>query len=1105
MEEVMERANPSLKLQFPICLFLGLLLVFASTITAMAQFTTARLSGTVTDSSGSAIPGAMLVVKSPDTGYTQNAISGAGGVYLFPSLPVGTYRLSVTMAGFAEYVQDGLTLTVNQSATQNISLNVGNVVQEVTVNADASLVTTESAEVGQLVNTESIVALPLNGREVQQLVFLIPGAVNVSSQNCGSNCEGGVIPGEQYAKINGGGSNGVYYLLDGVDYNDTYINTNMPFPSPDALEEFNVQTTNMSAVYGNATGGVVNVLTKSGSDQIHGDAFEFLRNYDMDARNYFASSPDPLKQNQFGGTVGGPILHHKLFYFGSYQGTRTNTSQNGLVAFVPTQAERSGDFSDILPSIQLVDPVTGVPFLGNQVSLGRLSSVAEYVLQHIPLPNGPGRQLTYNGVPTVANTNEYLGKLDYNFGKHHLSGHYLQTDYTVPLVSASSADQNLLKTNTNNPQNLSVKNISVVDIYTISNKFLLNSYFGYTSENGTTLSPVPFTMADAGSLVAQPVNKGNGNGPTLSLSVGGGFGVYNVPYGVWNHGDQSLREVATDLKGHHELQFGGEWLRVRLPMGHTYLENGSFGFTNSLSGDNTADFLLGQLSSFQQGGGYYLDFTGTNWSAFVQDNWKATSRLTISGGLRWDPYLPYTDSLGRVACFVPGAQSTRYPNAPVGLLFGGTNHDAGCPNSSIYNSPYNFGPRVGFATQLTADGKTSLRGGAGYYYEQENTVALQDIVGIPPFSPTVSLTDVNLTDPYGSAGVQNPFPASFGPSTPPSTATFPPDIYFYSIFDRHFRLPQILTWNLTLERGLGEHWLIRAAYMGNKADRLTGTGDQEDGMLQLNPAIYIPGASTEANTQQRRVYPAFGLVNSINSGVNSNYHSLQLSLEKHLTHGLYFLINFTWSKSLNDFGPAGGSGTNTCTCGRHFDYGPDTGDVNKIIRFSGSYSLPKVPLPKTVSSVINGWELSGTTNWHTGFPFTIFSNQDNSFSGIGADRASLAVSSISDAILSTGRPHSQLISEWFNTSAFTSNPIGTFGNTGKNILRGPRYADTDLALLKNTKLHDTVSLQFRAEFYNSLNNVNFGMPDGGLLDSGFGQITSAQSPRILQLALKLLF
>jgi outer membrane receptor protein involved in Fe transport len=1084
------------------CYVFMLAIAMATNLPLMAQFTTARLSGSVVDGSAAAVAGATVTVKNVAMGYTQSTTSGAAGEYLFPGLPVGAYQLTVTMNGFSPYVQNGLVLTVNQAATQNVALQVGQLLQQVTVQANSSMVTTESPTVGQLINQQSITGLPLNGRDVQQLVFLIPGAVNVSAQNCGSNCQGGVIPGEQYAKINGGGSNGVYYLLDGVDFNDTYINTNMPFPNPDAIQEFNIQTDNMSAVYGNATGGVVNVVTKSGADQIHGDAFEFLRNYALDARNYFASSPDPLKQNQFGGAIGGPILKNKLFYFGSYQGTRTNTTANGQVAFVPTAAERTGDFSDLLPGAQLVNPNTGVPFINNQIPAADLNPVALYVLQHIPLPNGPDRQLTYNGAPLINNTDEYTAKADYNLGKHHLSGHYFQINYNVPLVSPASADVNVLETNTNDPQKLVVKHVSVVDIYTISSNFLLNSYFGYTSEDGTTYSPVPFSMGDAGANVAQPVKSGPGVGPVISLSVGGGFSIGNVPYGVWNHGDLSLREVATLVKGQHELSFGGELLRIRLPMGHTYLESGQFGFSNNLSGDNTADFLLGQMSNFAQGGGYYLNFTGNNWSAFVQDNWKVSPRLTVSAGLRWDPFYPYTDTLGRVACFVPGAQSTRYPNSPQGLLFGGSKHDAGCPASSIYNNPYNFGPRLGFASQLTSDGKTSLRGGAGYYYEEPNTVWLQDIVGIPPFSPTVNLTDVSLTDPYGSAGVANPFPAQFGPRNPGPDATFPPDLFFYSIFDRHFRLAQVLTWNLTLERGFGQSWLARVAYMGNEADRLTGTGDQEDGMLQLNPAVYIPGQSTEANTQERRIYPAFGNINSIDSGVNGSYHALQLTLERRFTHGLSFLANYTWARALDDFGPAGGSGTNSCSCGRYFDYGPDTGDVNKVFRVSGLYMLPHLPGPGLVNKVVNGWQVTGIANWQSGFPFSIFSNDDNSFSAIGADRADLTVPSVKNALLSTGRPHAQLTQEWFDTSAFAANAIGTFGDTGKNILRGPRYFDTDLALLKNTNVTERVSLQFRAEFYNALNNVNFGMPDGGLMDSGFGQITSAQSPRIMQLALK---
>jgi hypothetical protein len=1089
--------------------FLAFLAVVLWSTPVAAQLTTARLGGIVADKTGSAVAGADVSVLEVQTGYKQTAKTGTSGEYLFPGLPVGNYELTVDIAGFSTYVQKGIVLAVGQAATSNIELQVGSVSEQVTVTSDASLVTTDSATVGQLINQQSIVAMPLNGRDVQQLVFLIPGATNVSSQNCGANCEGGTFPGEQYAKVNGGGSNGVAYLLDGVDFNDPYINANLPFPNPDAVQEFNLDTNNMSAAYGNATGGIVNVVSKSGTDHIHGSAFEFLRNYALDARNYFATSADPLKQNQFGGSIGGPILKNKLFYFGSYQGTRTNTTNNGQVQFVPTMAERQGDFSDLLPTTQLVDPVTGVPFPGDQIPTTRLSAVANYLLQDVQPPNGPGRQLTFNGSPLVQNTDEYLAKVDYNVGKHHLSGRYFQVNYDVPIFTPPST--NILEIDTNPAEKLTLKNIGVVDLYAISSTFVLNSYFGYTSQVGKSLSNIPFNMNQAGVNIAEPASQSGGVGPGLDLSVSGGLAINGSHYGNFTRGDESLRETATLIRGKHDIQFGGEALRISTPMGNEYEEDGVFGFSNSLSGDNTADFMLGAVSNFTQAGGLYLDFTGINWSTFIEDDWRATPRLTVSAGLRWDPFFPYTDSLGRVACFQPGAQSTRFPNAPAGLLFGGSSHDAGCPKSAMVNNPLNFGPRLGFALQLTQDGKTSLRGGAGYYYESPNTVALEDVVGIPPFAPIVSLTDVSLSDPYGSAGVSNPFPAEFGPTTPGPSATFPQDISLYPYFSLHFRLPIVLTYNLTVERGIGKSWLVRAAYMGSTGTHLNGTGDQEAGLLAMNPATYIPGQSTEANTQQRRPYPNFGPLYELDSEVHSNYNALQLTLQKRFSQGFAFLSNFTWAKSMDDFGPGGSgghqnpSGSNTCTCGRNFDYGPDTGDVSKTFKLSGNYRPPAAHLKGPAGSLINGWELSGIATEQTGFPYTIYAEDDNAFSGIGNDHADLTVPNIKGAILSSGRSHSQLVQEWFNTNAFTANAIGTFGNSGKNVLRGPRYFDTDMALLKNTPIKEGVSVQFRAEFYNALNNVNFGMPDAGLTDSAFGHLTYAMSPRILQFSLKALF
>ncbi|MGA2643195.1 MAG: TonB-dependent receptor [Candidatus Sulfotelmatobacter sp.] len=1096
---------------------LGLFLVLASIMPVWGQYTTARLSGVVTDPSEAVVVGASVTIRDPGTGYTQTTTSTSAGQYLFPSLPVGTYQITVSMAGYTSYVQKGIVLSVNQAASQDIQLHVGAVSQQVVVTENSSLVTTDSPTVGQLIDQREINQLPLNGRDVQQLVFLAPGTTNVTANYCAANCEGGVFPTEQYAKVNGGGANGVNYLLDGVDANDTYINANVPFPNPDALQEFNLITGNMSASFGNAIGGVVNVVTKSGTDQIHGDVFEFLRNSALDASDYFSGGlVNPLKQNQFGGSVGGPIIKNRLFYFGSYQGTRLHTAQNGQIASVPNATERTGDFSDLLPGTQLINPATGANYNNNQIPV---SPVSTYILNHIPLPNGSNDQLNFNGGPDIQNTDEYLAKVDFNLGKHHLSGHYFQMNYTDPVFIPPPT--NLLELR-GDAEHLVLKNISVVDIYTISPTFLLSSYFGYNSENGTTLSSAPFSMADAGVNMAVPENRGGGNSAVLNLTVGGDFLLQGVPYGVWNRGDQSLREIATWIKGRHEVQFGGEILRVRLPMGNQYQESGVFDF-ESLTGSPFADFELGAVTSFTQGGGLYLNFTGYRESLFVQDNWKATPRLLLTAGLRWDPFFPYTDSEGRVACFVPGAQSQRFPTAPVGMLFGGKNHDPGCPNSSIYNNPKNFGPRLGFAYRITKDGNTSIRGGAGYYYEAPNTVAFEDVVGVPPFAPIINLGSspgsplVTLVDPYGSSGTTNVFPAQFGPINPTaSNAIFPSSgISFSQIFDRHFRLPMVLSYNLTLERGFKQDFMLRVAYVGNEGRHLSGTGDQESGLLQLNPSHWDPTLQQEVP-----VYPAYGSIASINSGVNSNYNAAQITLEKRMTHGFSFLTNFTWAKELDDFAPAGGSPylTNTCSCGRYFDYGPSDDDLSKTFKINGEYMVPRVNLPKLVDKVVNGWGLSGTVSWQTGFPFSIFSGTDNSLSGMLGDRADLAVASVQQAVLGSGRSHAAEVQEWFNTSAFVPNAIGTFGDTGKNVLRGPRFFDADLAAVKNAKITERLSMEFRAEFFNVFNNVNFGRPDGNLADLGttYGQITGlagasssntygTAQPRIIQFAVKFAF
>jgi len=1078
-----------------------------------AQFTTASLSGTVVDTTGASVPDARVTVANVDTGFTQSVVTNSIGDYLFPRLPVGKYSLTVEKSGFTTYVQSGIGLVVNQAATQPVTLAVGAISQQVAVTADATLVTTESATVNQVVTQKQILDLPLDGRQVQQLVFLSAGVTDATTHYCGAMCEGGTYPGEQYAKTNGTAAESINYQLDGVAYNDTYINANLPFPNPDAIQEFSLQSTNMSAEYGNAVGGVVNGVTRSGTNQIHGDLFEFLRNGNMNARNFFAPAQDQIKRNQFGGAIGGPILKDHLFYFGTYQGTRYSNAAQGNIEFVPTAAERTGDFSDLPPGTPF-DPLNNnTPFPNQQIPQNRLSPVSQFLLKTIPLPTGPGEQITYLGPSQHWRDDQFLIKGDYVRGKNQLSVRYFFTEFNQqPFI----AKTNLLQAD-GNGNVVRVQNVAATHTFSATPHLLFNTWFGWDRQTGGSLSGAPFCMPDAGVSIAKT------DPCELSISVGGGFSIQTNHYGAFDRGDETYREDVTYIKGGHELHFGGEALHIRAPMANTYQQNGVFNFTNILSGNNMADFMIGQVSQFIQDGGLYLDFTGTKWSAFVQDNWRATHRLTLNMGLRWDPWFPYKDSQGRVACFQPGKQSTRFPNAPLGLIFGGSNHDAGCPEASIESKPGNFAPRLGFAYRLTEDGKTSLRGGAGIYYSIPNTVAFQDVVGIPPFAPIISLPFVNFQDPYGSFGIANPFPGAFGGISKPA----PPDsqfpqgpISFTQIFDKNFQLPAIYLWNLTLERQFGKSLLVRAGYIGNKGTHLFGTADQESGLFQANPAIYIPGynpdgtrKSTPANEQQRRLYPTFGFVNTIDSAINSNYNGLQLTVEKRFGAGLSLLANYTWAKELNDFAPVGSYYSSTNPFDRHFDYGPSDEDVRHVFKLSGTYLFPHVPVSAFANKMINGWQLGGILTWQGGFPFTVYSGVDNSFSGIYQDRADFTGTDIHQAQLDSGRSHGEMVQQWFNTALFQPNAKGTYGNTGKNILRGPRMFNTNLSLFKDTNITERWKVQFRAEAFNVFNNVNFQLYtfagstgiDRLQADPTFGQIFSAAPPRILQLALKVSF
>ncbi len=581
-----------------------------------AQFTTASLAGTVTDATGAVVPDATVTINNVDTGLTVTVSTEPTGAYLFSRLPIGNYELTVEKAGFSTYVQAGITLTVNQAASQNVALQVGQVTEQVTVEAEAELIVTRTATTGQLVDQKRIVELPLNGRRPERLMYLSAGTVDLGRNSCRICGHGGVYPGEETAGVNGAGMGQVNYQLDGAGHNDTYINTSLPFPNPDSVQEFNLQSSNFTAEYGNAAWGIVNVVTKSGTNEVHGSLFYFLRNGNLNSRQFFAPEQDVLKRNQFGGSVGGPIVKDKLFFFGTYQGTILRNVPAGINRFVPTAAERQGDFSSV--PTQLIDPVSKEPLVNNQIPASRFSPVSMFFLERIPLPNGPNRLVTFPGAKIEQEENQFMTKVDYVEGRHQLSGRYYFTDFDAPPevgpanILAAGSSGNAVR----------VQNVSLNYTYVPSPTLLMNTTFGFNRQRGGSLSSADFSLADAGAKVIGPETiEGLNSPPELVVTVTDGFRIRTNHLGDFDRGDFTIREVVTKIAGPHELRFGGEAVRVSNHIINTFQMAGQVTFNGQLSGFGLSDFMFGRLSRYRQGGGEFKDLKGTKWGFFLQDQY----------------------------------------------------------------------------------------------------------------------------------------------------------------------------------------------------------------------------------------------------------------------------------------------------------------------------------------------------------------------------------------------------------------------------------------------------------------------------------------------------
>lgn len=1044
---------------------------------------TATLTGSVTDPSGAVVPSATVQIVNTATQITKETAADAQGRFLFSFLQPGSYQLNVSANGFSTYHQTGITLNVNAPATVNVHLALQSASTEVTVNSDAEMVDTESSALHQIIGQQYLENLPLNGRNAAALVTMAPGVVT----SPGEYNDGYANSGNEVAySVNGAYGDQVGYNLDGAPHQDLISNLNATFPNPDALAEFSVQTNNFDARFGGVGGAVVNIVTKSGTNQIHGTLFEYVRNGYFNAINYFATKQDALKRNQFGGVIGGPILKNKLFYFASFQGTTINNVSQGNTAFVPTAAERLGIFPTTIKN-----PATGKSFANNTVPSALFNPLSAKILPNIPTTPDPTGKLIYSR-PSVTRNYEGLGKLDYTVGRHQIMGSLFFVNYTS---AGWDGGGTLLNYGLNQVQTTSEGKIS--DTFSI-NPHLVNSFVvDMLVLNSNQTTAAPFSIFDFGTTnVAEPATKYHETGITVTGFSGWGTGTSSPP-GKWYQEAIDTSELLNYVHGKNSLFVGAEYNPyLRFDSATGYQEEPIYNFSGYATGNAFADFLLGDVKTFTQTAGKAKYTRGHQFAAFAQDAWHVTSKLNLNLGIRWEPFFPYTDPVkGQIGGYIAGTRSTRFPLAPAGLLFAG---DQGFPSGGMYDNLGNFSPRAGVAYSLRSGSHpTVLRGGVGMFYIQPFMVLWNNFVQNAPFSPSASLSGVNFSDPYGSAGQQNPFPP-FAPINPGPNTTFVTPITYQS-FNPHWHLGYVQAMNLTIEQQLAGNLVARASYVGDRGVNLQDNNEQ-------NPAIYGPGATVSNTNQRRPLYPTFASLIVMNNNGWTHYNALQLTLEKRTSHGASFVANYTHAKATdNQSTDQQLSLTNPDPFDLSFNNGLSNADVPNAFFLSGVGELPKLnSSPRWLRAIAGGWGVSGIVTWANGMPFTINSGQDNSRSGVNLDRADL-VPGVSPYLSSNGS-RSQELNHYFNTSAFTQNALGTFGDSPRNLMRNPNYFNVDASLQRTFPIEGRVRLKFRVEEFNATNHVHFNQPGNNVsATSTFGKITGAGEPRILQLVGRLEF
>jgi len=1078
-------------------------LILLLTVSAAWAQATAQMSGTVRDESGAVLPGVTVTVTQTDTGLMRTAVTDEAGAYVLPNLPTGPYRLEASLQGFRTYQQTGVVLQVGATPVINAVLAVGNVEETVSVEGAAPLVDVKSSGISSVVENERILELPLQGRQVTDLLVLAGAAVQTGTPARG-------VPGGVNIAVAGGLPFGVAYTLDGATHNNPQSNTNLPLPFPDALQEFRVATSGLSAENGMHSGASVNAVTRSGTNKLAGTVFEFVRDRHFNATSPFAAidpatgkrKDDGLKRNQFGGTLGGPIVRDKLFFFGAYQGTILRQLPADNIQFVPTAQMLAGDFTAFAAAACNGGRALnlGAPFVGNRIDPSRFSPAALNIIKRLPTTTDPCGQTTY---ASTQNQDEHqpVVRVDYQLSqKQSIFGRYLGTRITIP-PGYSGEGANVLTSNTAGSYNL-MHSASVGDTMVLTQN-LVNAVRGTVNWTHVKRYQNPlFQPSDVGiKLYSYPP------GAQFPLTVNGAFSLqsgqatkreeFNTVF--------ALSDDVTLVKGSHQLGFGGLVQYWHGDFTSSSRTGGNWIVDGHVTGNPLADFMIGRIASVEHGGPNILNIKNWYTGWYGQDAWRASSRVTVNAGLRWEPYFGQHVVNNAVAIFVmdnfrKGVHSQVFHDAPAGLIYPG---DAGFPkgNTGLNTQWTNLSPRLGVAWDVHGDGRLAVRSSYSMGYDFMPGEYHNINAGAPPFGNRSIITDPpgGLDDPYGG---NDPHPIITGPDTKyiafGAFGTMDPDI----------NSPRVQQWNATVEQQLGSSWSVAASYLGSYSDRLWAQTALNPGIFMGTGPCTINGVSytvcsTNANLNQRRVLyqinPAeAGKIGALdlNSDVGfQKYKGLKLAATRRGT-GVTFNGSYTLSRC---FGTTTTTAFNQTSSGYlkpddpSFDAGPCDQDRTHLGTLTAGYETPQSG-SGALGALASHWRITGILNARSGNRLNVTSGVDQAFTGINLQRPD----KVSDDLYASPRT----LTSWFNRAAFARPAAGTLGNLTRNALVGPAYWNIDMGVSRMI-FFGPRRVELRVESFNVLNHFNWGDPATNFNSGTFGRITSqAGAPRIFQFGVK---